>query len=53
MADLDLPPDTEAPDPETPEQPERDENTADMFGAPVAKPVVGPVAAPPSDPDAA
>ena len=46
MADPDPPP----LDAETPETPERDTNTADMFGAPVAKPAA---AAPPSDPDAA
>ncbi len=47
MADLDPPPlDIEPP--------ERDENTVDMFGAPAAKPVSGPVATPaPTDPDAA
>ena len=46
MADLDPPP----LDLETPERPERDENTVDMFGAPVAK---SPAAPTPSDPDAA
>jgi len=49
MADLDPPP----LDVETPEQSERDENTADMFGAPVGKLATAPVPAPPSDPDAA
>jgi len=47
MADLDPPPlDAEAP--------ERDANTVDMFGAPIAKPGSGPAVAPtPTDPDAA
>ena len=52
MADLDLPPDTDTPDTEAPERPERDANTVDMFGAPA----VAPTAAPPlhqPDPDAA
>jgi len=52
MADLDLPPDTDTPDTEAHERPERDANTVDMFGAPA----VAPTAAPPlhqPDPDAA
>ena len=47
MADLDPPP----LDVETPEPPERDENTADMFGAPAAKPPTA--ASAQADPDAA